>query len=129
MAHYALLNEENIVEMVITGKDEDDLVDGVESWEDFYGEFHGMRCLRTSYNTLGNEHILGGEPFRGNYAGIGFEYREDLDVFVEPKPFNSWTLNEETFIWEAPIPYPEDGADYTWDEDNASWKLLSTISE
>ena len=128
MAHYALLNEENIVEMVITGIDENELVDGVDSWEEFYGEFHGMRCLRTSYNTYGNQHLLGGEPFRGNYAGPGFQYIEDLDAFVEPKPFNSWALNEETFLWEPPIPYPEDGKPHKWNEESQTWEPVEEAS-
>ena len=72
MAHYAFLDENNVVVQVIVGRDEDDLVEGVASWEDYYGERHGQTCKRTSYNTAGNQHLLGGVPFRGNYAGIGY---------------------------------------------------------
>ena len=105
MAHYAFVDENNIVVEVITGRDEDDLVEGVTSWEDYYGAFRGKRCLQTSYNTFAGQHLTGGTPFRGNYAGVGFEYREDLDAFIPPKPplyagVADWVLNEETFSWE-----------------------------
>lgn len=121
MAHYAFLDDDNIVTEVIVGRSEDDLIEGVTSWEDYYGSLRGQRCVRTSYNTAGNVHLDGGEPFRGNYAGVGFEYREDLDAFVSPQPFDSWSLNEETFIWEAPIPMPQDGKPYNWDEESGAW--------
>lgn len=106
MAHYAFLDENNIVTEVITGRDEDDLAEGVTSWEDYYGALRGQRCLQTSYNTQAGVHLNGGEPFRGNYAGIGFEYREDLDAFIPGKPgptdeFPEWVLDEETFSWVA----------------------------
>lgn len=100
MAHYALLDENNIVTWVITGNDEDLVHEGVDSWEQYYGDFHNQKCLRTSYNTHANQHNYGGDPFRGNFAGLGFEYREDLDAFIPPKPGEDWVLNEETFTWE-----------------------------
>jgi hypothetical protein len=121
MAHYAFLDDNNIVLQVITGRDEDDLAQGVTSWEDYYGAFRGLRCLRTSYNTQGNQHVLGGEPFRGNYAGIGWTYDEDLDAFIAPKLYDSWLLDGDTFLWVAPVAYPEDGNDYAWDEDAGNW--------
>ena len=100
MAHYAFLTEENIVIEVITGRDEDDLIDGVNSWEDYYAKARGLRCLRTSYNTLRNKHHDNGVPFRGNYAGMGHTYDEDLDAFIPPKPTNGeWVLDELTFSW------------------------------
>lgn len=104
MAHYAFLDENNIVTDVIVGKDEDDLLEGVTSWEDYYGAFRGQRCLRTSYNTQAGSHASGGTPFRGNYAGPDYEYREDLDAFIPPKPafvegIADWVLDEETFTW------------------------------
>lgn len=119
MAHYAFIDEENIVVDVITGRDEDDLAEGVTSWENYYSAIRGLTCLRTSYNTFAGEHREGGEPFRGNYAGVGFEYREDLDAFIPPKPFPSWILNGVS--WEAPVPYPADGEQYDWDEDAGDW--------
>ena len=100
MAHYAFVDENNVVVQVIVGKDENDLINGVTSWEDYYGAVRGQRCLRTSYNTLGGAHLNGDKPFRGNYAGIGDIYDEILDVFVSPKPTEGdWVLNEDTCLW------------------------------
>lgn len=104
MAHYAFLNENNIVTEVIVGRDEDDIVEGVTSWEDYYGGVRGQRCLRTSYNTAAGVHSGDGEPFRGNYAGPGYEYREDLDAFIPPKlepteDVSEWVLGEAIFSW------------------------------
>ena len=101
MAHYAFLNENNKVVEVITGKSEDDadtLPEGFDSWEDWYEDFRGLTCKRTSYNTRVNTHTNGGTPFRGNYAGLGYTYDEDNDVFIPPKPYPSWTLNSN---WEG----------------------------
>ena len=121
MAHYAFLDRNNVVVEVIVGRDEDDLPDGITSWEDYYGEFRGLRCLRTSYNTRNGEHLNGGTPFRGNYAGIGYTYDADRDAFIPPKPFESWLLNEDTCLWDAPTPYPSDGGFYIWDEPTLAW--------
>ena len=77
--------------------------------------------IQTSYNTYGNQHKLGGVPLRGNYAGIGYTYDAINDVFVEPKPFPSWILNESTWLWESPIQRPEDGKKYRWDEPTTNW--------
>ncbi len=125
MAHYAFINSNNIVTQVIVGRDEDDLAEGVTSWEDYYGERMGQTCLRTSYNTIGDEHTGGGTPFRGNYAGIGFKYDEDNDVFVPPQPYASWTLNA-SYLWEAPVAYPEDGDVYVWNENRQEWEAVVT---
>ena len=102
MAHYALLDEQNIVTQVIVGRDEDDLPDGITSWEDYYGTFHGQTCRRTSYNTRGNQHILGGTPFRGNYAGIGDVYDVDRDAFIAPEPPDATGFDEDTMTWIVP---------------------------
>jgi len=123
MAHYAFINDNNIVTQVIVGRDEDDLAEGVTSWEEYYGERMGERCLRTSYNTVGNQHTEGGTPFRGNYAGIGFKYDEDLDAFIPPKPYASWTLSD-SYLWEAPVAYPEDGEQYVWNENQKNWEAV-----
>lgn len=125
MAHYALLNADNVVLQVITGRDEDDLPEGITDWETYYGNRHGTACKRTSYNTVGNQHTLGGTPFRGNYAGIGYTYDEDRDAFIPPSPFASWTLDEATLSWEPPVPYPTDGQRYEWDEDTLTWVVPS----
>ena len=129
MAHYAFIDENNIVTQVIVGKDEEDLAEGVTSWEEYYGEVKGQVCKRTSYNTRAGEHAFGGTPYRGNYAGIGYEYREDLDAFIPPKPFDSWTLNEATYSFEAPVPYPTDGEIYVWNEETTSWDVVETPAE
>lgn len=121
MAHYAFLDDNNVVVNVIVGKDEGE--DGV-NWEERYGQIMGLTCKRTSYNTKAGQHILGGQPFRKNYAGIGFVYLPaPIDGFAPPKPFESWTLNQDTCLWEAPTPYPEDGKSYTWDESIMSWVI------
>jgi len=123
MAHYAFLDENNIVTEVIVGKNEGE--EGVD-WEHHYGALRGQICKRTSYNTSANQHP-NGTPFRKNYAGIGYTYNADIDAFVPPKPFASWLLNEETAQWEAPTPMPEDAGTgeppkrYSWDEATTSW--------
>ena len=121
MAHYALLDENNIVTQVIVGPDEN--LDGVD-WEQNYANLYSQTCKRTSYNTYGNQHELGGTPFRGNYASSQFTYDEVNDVFIAPKPFNSWLLNETTWLWEAPVAYPSDDNFYTWNEETQSWDLV-----
>lgn len=97
MAHYAFLDENNIVTEVIVGVDEG--VDGID-WEKQYGEFRGQVCKRTSYNTIANKHLGGGVPFRKNYAGIGYIYDEARDAFIPPKPGDNFVFNEETCNWE-----------------------------
>lgn len=121
MAHYAFLDDNNVVTEVIVGRDEDEVVDGITDWEAYYGELRSQRCVRTSYNTHGGVHEVGGTPFRKNYAGIDFTYDESRDAFIPPQPYPSWVLNEETCFWDAPVPYPDDGLEYHWDEDTVSW--------
>jgi len=77
--------------------------------------------IQTSYNTHAGQHRLGGTPLRKNYAGVGYSYDRQRDAFIPPKPFTSWTLNEETCLWEAPTPIPTDGKNYRWDETTTSW--------
>jgi hypothetical protein len=124
MAHYALLDENDIVVQVITGHDED--IDGVD-WEAFYSQETGLACKRTSYWTKGGVHRTeSGEPsanqskaFRKNYAGIGFTYDFARDAFIPPPPYPSWILDEETCLWEAPEPRPS--IECTWNEKMVSW--------
>ena len=116
MAHYAFLDENNIVTEVIVGKDE-----GEVDWEQHYGAFRSQSCKRTSYNTSGGVHRLGGTPYRKNYAGIGYTYDSERDAFIPPTPYASWLLNEDSCLWNAPVPYPDDGNLYTWDEETLSW--------
>jgi hypothetical protein len=110
MAHYAFINENNIVTEVITGRNEDEIVDGISDWETWYGEFRGQRCLRTSYNN----------NIRGTYASIGYSYNEEEDIFVAPRPYPSWTRNGS--FWEAPEEYPTDGKKYYWNENRKEWE-------
>jgi hypothetical protein len=112
MAHYAYIDENNIVTQVIVGIDETELVEGLDP-ETWYGNFRGQTCKRTSYN--GN--------IRKNYAGIGYSYDPQRDAFIPPKPFNSWILDEETCNWIAPVAYPTDGFTYTWNEAAVDWEL------
>lgn len=111
MAHYAFLDVNNIVTEVITGIDENELIEGLPP-EQWYGDFRGQKCVRTSYNN----------NIRFRYAGIGFTYDENLDAFITPKPFPSWIFNEVTTSWDAPIPRPSSGF-YYWDEANQEWVL------
>lgn len=108
MAHYAFLDENNIVTEVITGIHEDELIEGLTP-EQWYGEFRKQKCIRTSYNS----------NIRGIYAGIGCSYNEEEDIFVLPQPFPSWIRNGS--YWFPPVPEPEDGKVYSWDEINQSW--------
>jgi hypothetical protein len=121
MAHYAFLDENNIVTEVIVGKNENE--DGVD-WEQWYGDFRGQVCKRTSYNTRGNTHSLNGTPYRGNYAGIGYTYHADIDAFVPPQPYPSWTLDVNA-QWQPPVKKPVDNNFYQWNETNQAWEVLS----
>jgi hypothetical protein len=112
MAHYAFLDNDNIVTEVITGIEETELIEGLDT-ETWYGNLRNQVCKRTSYN--GN--------IRKNYAGIGFTYDPERDAFIAPKPLASWVLNQETCQWESPIPYPTDGFTYLWNESNLAWEL------
>ena len=128
MAHYAFIDENNIVVEVITGKDEDDLdtlPEGFASWEEYYeSKRDGVVCKRTSYNTAGNAHLFDGTPFRGNYAGIGFVYDKDNDVFYPQAPYPSWTIDENIWQWIPPVEHPNDGNDYDWNEETQTWDLV-----
>ena len=115
MAHYAFLDENNIVTEVITGKDETELIDGL-SPEEWYGNYRGQVCKRTSYNN----------NIRKQYAGIGFTYNQTADVFVIPQPFPSWSL-DSNYDWQAPIERPADGNNYSWDELNQVWVEFPAI--
>ena len=126
MAHYAFLDTNNIVTEVIVGKNEGE--EGID-WEVHYGNFRNQVCKRTSYNTSGGQHNNGGIPYRKNYAGIGYTYDEGRDAFIPPKPYPSWILNEDTCLWEPPVPYPTDGERYLWNEEELEWVLVSAPEE
>ena len=131
MAHYAFLDENNIVTEVIVGKDESE--DNVD-WEAHYCAFRGQTCKRTSYNTRGGVHYTDGQPsadqskaFRKNYAGLGYTFDSERDAFIHPHPYASWVLDEQTCLWNAPVAMPEDAGTgeppkrYSWDEATTSW--------
>ena len=124
MSHFAKLDENNVVTFVTVGRQEDD------GREEELITRTGDIYRQTSYNTRGGVHYdpETGEPsedqskaLRKNYAGIGFTYDADRDAFIPPKPYDSWVLDEDTCLWVAPIPMPEDGEAYTWDEDAGDW--------
>lgn len=83
--------------------------------------------IQTSYNTRGGVHALGGTPLRKNYAGIGYTYDRVRDAFIPPQPYASWTLNEDTCLWDAPVVYPDDGNRYTWDEATTNWVEVNNV--
>jgi hypothetical protein len=114
MAHYAFIDDNSIVTQVIPGRNEDEVVEGISDWEAYYAEVYGQTCFRTSYN--GN--------IRYNYAGVGYTYDADRDAFIEPKPYESWVLDEVTCQWQAPTPYPDDGKDYHWNEESLTWEAI-----
>jgi hypothetical protein len=125
MAHYAQLDENNIVINVFVGKDENETHPDVTDWEEYY------KAKRTSYNALYGKrrnpetNTLTDEPgFRKNYAGIGYSYDPVRDAFIPPKPYPSWVLNEDTCWWEAPVPAPIDGNLYEWSESARNWILF-----
>ena len=115
MAHFAKLNNSNIVEQVLVVSN--DVATSEQGGIDFLKSLYGNNTVwkQTSYN--GN--------FRKNFAGIGMTYDEDRDAFIHKKPFNSWVLNETTCLWEAPVPHPNDGQPYKWNETDQSWTLVT----
>ena len=125
MAHYAFLNENNVVTEVITGVDENitqvdtdgtEVGGSTEAWETFYGNIKTQVCKRTSINN----------SFRKRYACIGDTYDAERDAVISPKPFASWILNEETCVWDAPVAKPTGNpdSDYLWNEDTLSWDVI-----
>lgn len=116
MSHFAKLDENNIVVFVTVGRDEDN------GKEQELSERTGDVYKQTSYNTRGGVHLLGGVPFRKNYASIGFTYDEERDAFIPPKPYESWILDEQSCLWSPPIEYPKDDKEYKWDEENLKWE-------
>ena len=119
MAHFAEVDENNIVTrvLVVDNANEDNGQEFLAETLDLGGTW-----IKTSYNTSGGVHNNGGTPLRKNYAGIGYSYDAERDAFIPPKPYNSWLLNDETCLWDAPTPMPvEEGKMFRWDEDTTSW--------
>lgn len=124
MAHFALLDENNIVVLVTVGRDEDD------GKEEEISARTGQTYKQTSYNTNGGIYYTPGvgtpdsdqsKAFRKNYAGIGYEYRPDIDAFVPPQPFPSWVVNPSTGLWDPPVARPSTDEILIWDEDSQQW--------
>jgi hypothetical protein len=118
MPYFAQINETGLVLQVIFSGQEYEL-----TGEQIYSEVLGGIWKRTSYNTRGGVHIEGGIPFRKNYAGIGYYYDSQRDAFIPPSPFPSWVLNEDTCLWNPPIPYPDDDGVWKWNEELKKWTL------
>ena len=137
MAHYAQLSE-NVVVNVFVGRD--DVVDGIDDWEAYYAP-KGFTVKQTSYNTHGGVHYTTDDEgnrvpsddqakaLRFNYAGIGYTYDEARDAFIPPQPYPSWVLDDYTCLWVSPLPYPEDGGDYIWDESAIDWTAVENETE
>ena len=121
MAHWAEIDSDNIVTRVLVVADEH------EDGQTFLAETLGLggTWKKTSYNTVGGEHLTGGTPYRKNFAGIGYTFDAAKDAFIAPKPFASWKLNATTCLWEAPTAMPTDDKKYTWDETSKSWKEVT----
>jgi hypothetical protein len=124
MAHFAKLDENNVVIFVTVGRDEDN------GKEEELSVRTGDVYKQTSYNTYGGVHANGGTPLRKNYAGIGYTYDSQRDAFIPPKPFASWVLNEDTCLWNAPTPMPTDNKYYQWNENTLTWvEFINTPAE
>jgi hypothetical protein len=118
MSHFAKVENGVVTQVIVAEQSFIDtrLVGDPKSW------------IQTSYNTYGGRHPEG-RPLRKNYAGIGYTYDSDRDAFIAPKPFNSWILNEDTCLWSAPTPMPDDGKTYVWNEETVSWDEFLTPEE
>lgn len=117
MSHFAKVVDGKVTQVIVAEK---------EFFDTFVDSSPG-EWIQTSYNTIGNQHKLGGTPLRGNFAGIGFTYDRENDVFYAPQPFASWNLNQSTWSWEAPTPMPNDGKEYKWNEATTSWVAKATL--
>jgi len=111
MAHFAKIKDDKVIEVIVAEQEHINTLDG--EW------------VQTSYNTFGGEHKLGETPLRKNFAGIGYTYDRVKDVFIPPNPYTSWTINETTCLWEAPVAYPDDGKEYIWNEKIINWEEVT----
>jgi hypothetical protein len=129
MAHFVEIDASNIVIKVVVLDDKDTQDESGNEVESvgakYLSDGFGGTWKRTSYNTSGGVHSLGGTPFRKNYAGIGYTYDASKDAFIPPQPWSSWTLNETTCQWEPPTAHPNDGKNYEWNEETTSWDEVS----
>ena len=125
MAHFAKLGKGNKVLAVHVVSN--NIATTEQAGIDFLNNLYGTRDVwkQTSYNTIGGEHILGGTPFRKNYAELGAKYDSSKDAFIPNKPFQSWVLNETTCRWEAPVEKPSEEGSYNWNEETQQWDLIN----
>lgn len=114
MSHFAKVVDGKVTQVIVAEPD---------FFQTFVDSSPG-EWIQTSYNTVGNQHTQGGTPLRGNFAGIGYTYDRENDVFIAPKPYASWTMNKLTWLWEAPVTQPTEGGPYRWDEESVSWKVI-----
>ena len=118
MGHFAKVVDSKVTQVIVAEP---------EFFDTFVDSSAGT-WLQTSYNTIGNKHVNGGTPLRGNYAGIGYSYDAVNDVFVAPQPFASWVLNQTTWLWEAPVAMPTDGKVYAWNEATTAWDEVAEVA-
>ena len=122
MSHFAKVCDGKVTQVIVADA----------SFFDTFVDSSPGAWIQTSYNTRGGVHYGadgqpdGGEALRGNYAGIGYTYDQANDVFYAPQPYASWTLSQTTWLWSAPVPYPDDGLIYTWDEASGAWKMFAS---
>lgn len=117
MAHFAKVENGIVTQVIVAEQEYIDTLEDSSKW------------IQTSYNTYGGIHKLGGTLLRKNYAGVGYTYDSERDAFIAPQPFPSWVLNEESCVWESPIPYPSSNDAYSWNEENQIWDLIATLEE
>lgn len=125
MAHYAFVRDGMVVDIIVA---EQEFVD----WLSTSGHRQPVgvgRWIQTSYNTQGNVHNQGGTPLRKNFAAVGYHYDESADAFYPPRPYDTWVLNKETYLWEAPFPAPDDGKMYQWNPQINNWSEWNYPSE
>ena len=117
MSHFARIENGTVTQVIVAEQDviNSGLFGSPSSW------------VQTSYNTYGGEHRLGGNPLRKNYAGVGYSYDSERDAFIPPKPYNSWTLDEETCLWNPPVAMPTDGKIYSWNEETLLWDEVEIV--
>lgn len=114
MAHYAKVIDNTVTQIIVAE---------AEFFDTFIDTTAG-EWIQTSYNTRGGVHTLGGTPLRKNFASVGGTYDSENDAFYSPQPYSSWTLNDTTYLWEAPVAMPDDGNTYQWNEETTTWVTI-----
>jgi len=128
MAHFAQIDENSkVIQVIVVDTRDTSTADGIEKESigvAFCERLIGGTWIKTSYNTQAGVHTQGGDPLRGNYAGVGYTYDSTHDVFYPPQPFPSWTISAPTWTWMAPVPMPNDDKSYEWNEDAKNWDII-----